>query len=631
MFNLKESKLGFSLIEMMLLLLIISLMTAASVPILSKKHKKAPTKVFHGRYACFYNGDQLWEQQYSGENIIKNDPVSACTFIAPKKTNYFYVQIIGGGGGGAGVYSTNPNYWNTIRVANQNKYVAQYSVDTSTSKTNKVTNVCCYSKIQHSLEMFDLTEEEFNSFVSTKYTWNEAYSGAGHHCQDEHSEDGTCPLCEGFKVKTGEFHCVDKDDFNIYHDDTYKNYEDCKAAGHEWKEDIYTTICPNSKIAQGAFAYTLPVQIKYGVGAGNYTNLSRVDAWAAGPSSTTLRNSLNSLSSQNLPRAKGGTGAKACIDTPDGDVCAEVVGAEGAELGECFTKTTEFDCVCRTPSQYVNPAAGYIAQGVATKPSSSTVCVEGDSDCLQSPANLNFYRREYYQTQSLPYGNGGLAGEYKTFFVRQIDADVVISPGKGGAPGAYSTSSYVSYCNYPETSSYASNPICSGRSGGDSRLGALVAKGGKGGTGNNAYYNTYTLPNKGSADYAKYNGSFSLNGDAGEISLFREESSMLNVSNPLAGTVDFENFGSGGQPIQIRNDCWEGYYYNKFEGGYPSSIEYKEQYPWDNVACKQAGSEHPWSGSTSLTYGSYAGYYRDAIKVVAEPDAGYSGAIIISW
>ena len=89
MFKLRESKLGFSLIEMMLLLLILSLMTAASVPILSRKHKKAPVKAFHGRYACFWNGNQLWQQQYSGENIIQNEAVAQCKFEAPKKANYF--------------------------------------------------------------------------------------------------------------------------------------------------------------------------------------------------------------------------------------------------------------------------------------------------------------------------------------------------------------------------------------------------------------------------------------------------------------------------------------------------------------------------------------------------------------
>ena len=101
---------GFSLVEMMLLLLIVSLMIASSVAVISKRHVKVPRLAMHGAFMCYYknvNGTkQLWEERYVGSGLTKKivDQAAAggdhCLFTPPDKVSYLHIQATGGGGGG---------------------------------------------------------------------------------------------------------------------------------------------------------------------------------------------------------------------------------------------------------------------------------------------------------------------------------------------------------------------------------------------------------------------------------------------------------------------------------------------------------------------------------------------------
>ena len=101
--NLKTSKTAFSLVEIMLFLLVASLITAASIPIVTKKHYKLPQLVSHGAYLCYYKDNKLREARWSGKYVLKklfDREVTECNFAVPKKAPYFQVSAIGGGGGG---------------------------------------------------------------------------------------------------------------------------------------------------------------------------------------------------------------------------------------------------------------------------------------------------------------------------------------------------------------------------------------------------------------------------------------------------------------------------------------------------------------------------------------------------
>ena len=676
MFKLRETKWGFSLIEMMLLLLILSLMTAASVPILSRKHKKAPAKAFHGRYACFWNGNQLWQQQYSGENIIFNEAVSQCKFEAPKKANYFYIQIIGGGGGGGAAGYYKPENNSNLKVYNYYDDTARYYVNT-------------YSYSSSSLESFDLTEEEFNDYVGTKYVYLSVGGTRGHYCNEFTSNgnpDTNAGICYAYYQGTGNYHCVDENDDTKYYPeyDTQikclgldqifpglgggngngKNKNGNKPGngngwgigngngwgigngngwgngnwglpdvGRKWVEEMDSHTCSNNRYGSAPpTAYTEAQQIKYGLHTPFITSWSSSNSYPYYYSyyrgdSVGLRNSLNEKIDSDLKRAEGGYGYKKYFKQNNTIITtniAETSGGEGGEQAQCGEPgwVDGKSCTCKTTG-YLDPRDGEIVKGRATAPTSAEVCTGADTNCVKtvSTSSPAFFRYEYYQQQKMKYGMGGLAGEYKTFFARQIDPDIIMSPGKGGKAGVETSG----------TNSY-------GKQGGASQLGNMIAAGGAGGMGDRIT-GYIKLPTKGEDEFIENNGTKRQSGEPGAVSPFKYEANLLGINNPLEDTVSYANFGSGGNGTSVTNHCWEGYYKNIFRGGFnketgrDEDIEYNQQYPWEEVNCKASGTQYPWTGSTSQTYGTYAGYYRGSVEVMPGDEAqdGYTGAIIISW
>lgn len=96
-------KRGFSLAEMLVVLLVISVIAAAAVPLAHKRFKVNKAKAVHGKYICYRGpSDELHELEYQNNAIIRADAiVGSCTFTPSAKASYFIVQAIGGGGGGA--------------------------------------------------------------------------------------------------------------------------------------------------------------------------------------------------------------------------------------------------------------------------------------------------------------------------------------------------------------------------------------------------------------------------------------------------------------------------------------------------------------------------------------------------
>lgn len=103
-----DIKKAFTLIEVMLLLVVLSLVFASSTTIITRKHKLKPRRSVHGTYICYRNNDDglLHEIMYSGKSLIfennqtVNPAFTECKFEAPKNASYLYVQLIGGGGAG---------------------------------------------------------------------------------------------------------------------------------------------------------------------------------------------------------------------------------------------------------------------------------------------------------------------------------------------------------------------------------------------------------------------------------------------------------------------------------------------------------------------------------------------------
>ena len=100
-----NNKSAFSMVEMMLLLLIASLIVAASVPLITRKHLNIPSASNHGSYMCYYQNGKLMEARRSGrvqQKLLSGYPreTANCVFEPPAKAAMFQITAIGGGGGG---------------------------------------------------------------------------------------------------------------------------------------------------------------------------------------------------------------------------------------------------------------------------------------------------------------------------------------------------------------------------------------------------------------------------------------------------------------------------------------------------------------------------------------------------
>ena len=108
MFN-KKNKImnAFSLAEVLITLLIVTILILASTPVITKK-KKIPTEP-HGKWMCTLNAQGQYVVWQNGNAKDMNDAdtwdltnMNKCVFKVPKNARNFAITAVGGGGGGAG-------------------------------------------------------------------------------------------------------------------------------------------------------------------------------------------------------------------------------------------------------------------------------------------------------------------------------------------------------------------------------------------------------------------------------------------------------------------------------------------------------------------------------------------------
>lgn len=93
---------AFTLAEALILLLIVSLIAAALVPVITRKHKEVAA---HGKWICTMdaNGNHVIKTIIDGKDSgYKKTNSSSCTFTPPANAKNFKLIAVGGGGGGAG-------------------------------------------------------------------------------------------------------------------------------------------------------------------------------------------------------------------------------------------------------------------------------------------------------------------------------------------------------------------------------------------------------------------------------------------------------------------------------------------------------------------------------------------------
>lgn len=100
-----RKKSGFTLVELMVFFVFISLVLAASAPIITKRVKYIPERVGHGKFMCYNNGHT--QVYYNATQLISTQSVDQCRFTPPKKNTLYKVELIGAGAGGV---NSSPSY-----------------------------------------------------------------------------------------------------------------------------------------------------------------------------------------------------------------------------------------------------------------------------------------------------------------------------------------------------------------------------------------------------------------------------------------------------------------------------------------------------------------------------------------
>jgi len=118
---------GFTLVEALALMAIAAIILAASMPIITKKHLRAPLEgVKHGRFECWWEGNILKQRMISEGRIVTSETrdhpawtsgtLPTCTFNPPQNVDKFSIYAVGGGGAGGGAGG---GFINSKLVANE--------------------------------------------------------------------------------------------------------------------------------------------------------------------------------------------------------------------------------------------------------------------------------------------------------------------------------------------------------------------------------------------------------------------------------------------------------------------------------------------------------------------------------
>ena len=98
----RYKKPGFSLFEACVVMLVVSIFMAVSASVIPKRNKPKAEADGHGRFECYYKGNQLYQQLFQGSSSGGAQAVTECRFNPPIYAKYIVINAIGGGGGGSG-------------------------------------------------------------------------------------------------------------------------------------------------------------------------------------------------------------------------------------------------------------------------------------------------------------------------------------------------------------------------------------------------------------------------------------------------------------------------------------------------------------------------------------------------
>lgn len=162
----KNTKQGFSLIEVMILFTLLAVILAASMPILTKKSNPIPKNISHGVYRCIATpNDGVVEELYNANRlIVKNKNLTKCTFNVPTASVY-KVEMYGAGAGGTMYAEMKP-------VLSSDNGVREFTLsDAASYAANPAAH-----PVNPNKSGYKLTDEDIKKVFSGKYVKKSEYS-----------------------------------------------------------------------------------------------------------------------------------------------------------------------------------------------------------------------------------------------------------------------------------------------------------------------------------------------------------------------------------------------------------------------------------------------------------------------
>lgn len=375
----KNLKKGFSLVEMMLLLLIVSLVTAGSMSVITKKHARIPKKIVHGKYICGYNeAGQLYQERFIENKSLGAEVIpdgGSCVFEPPKKATYFYIQLVGGGGGGGDAGSYDGEHTPASEsIGFGPRYISRSYVNG-----------------------LGITTEEFKNITQNYTVQAAAYGGDG--------GKGAGCTCGYNDTTQGACSCDQRPGADKYTEAT------CKALGDTCDyrpKSRQTDPAEGAEGGQGGQCITSAIPLDFdlsgdynnGSDGSSYTSSSDWNTGHAGDNGSTGSAYIGSVSCS----ADYGTGGSAATCN-----CAGIT-------------SNTVPPATKTPGTSARKDSGYNGYGFY---------INGKRD-----SQLHFTHE--YETGFGVGGDGGYAGEYLAVFVRSFKSNTLqMKPGKAGSAGTW--------------------------------------------------------------------------------------------------------------------------------------------------------------------------------------------------
>ena len=500
-------KLGFSLVEMLLLLMIASLITAGSISVITRKHTRVPKKVVHGKYTCYRTSDgKLYEERYVEKTLLYKREVTECKFDPPAKANYFYIQLVGGGGSG-GDAGYNGNTRNSVHESG-------------------TTNGFGWTESDITSSPYYITLSEWRNLVAGDTVYACARSGSGGDGSDAKYvyklTNGSC-TCGGSKI--GD----------------YLTEEDCQAHATE------TTTC--TWLAATSYYYT-------GGGSGGASatcKTAEVPVDLGLSQSTSNSTGSNGSSYYYWSGGSGGYGedgenASAGINK-NGSLVTSCTAYGGEGGGPATSSPDTSECaICTKITDGIDGDDGY--------------CSGTCTSCTAGAHSPSYTWTHDYDTKYVTAGEGGTAGEYIAIFVRSFkneQADgtsrpIDLKPGRGGAAPQLGSGND----GNPGEATSINN-------------GQISVPGGLGGKGNIPLPVETLPPAPGYKSEAPSTSNTHTGispNYMGSVSNYERAANVTNMNDVPASEegIDLNTFGRGGNGGTSEDRCWIGEHIRTFKG-----------------------------------------------------------------